>query len=413
MRSLPWSREEALDAVKAEIWRYVSAASTREDLLLQAAALLGMSAAEVRSLAQVQFVISDEVGELLEAMPELSRRLTTTTEADREQSADRVRGAPAWGPTIGARAASGNPLMYVTSPARRAYQTPENELLVFLLEAIVRVARHTGWATSKAEVAGRLVRDRHDDAVRWLSARALQEIKPGPITRRTIARVRQGRAASRFAVALAAHSRYKALVDHVDVHAVREAVERHGLVTRSDDILLELLVLFGVERALTAADWDVGNPRLMEGGGSLLAAERGEERLEVYLQRSLPKLSSSMSVYASVQRAHGFARSSQLRPDLLLRHSVGDEQRWVLLEVKGGGGGTVEGYARAALQNLLAYRQDARDLLEGSAEPYGLGVVWGEQLTPVVDGAVALCTPDTIGEAVEALFEARRSTTPG
>jgi hypothetical protein len=191
----------------------------------------------------------------------------------------------------------------------------------------------------------------------------------------------------------------------VDVHAVREAVERHGLITRSDDTLLELMVLFGVERALAAAGWEVGGPRLMKGGGSVLAAERGEERLEVYLQRSLSKLAGSTSVYASVQRAHSFARPSQLRPDLLLRHSVGGERRWVLLEVKGGRSGTVEGYARAALQNLLAYRQDGRDLIDGSAEPYGLGVVWGEQLSPVVNGAIALCTPDTIGEAVEALFE--------
>jgi hypothetical protein len=399
--------------VRAEIWRYVSAATRREDLLLQAAALLAMSVAEVRSLAQVQFVLSDEVGQLLDAMPELSRRLTTTTEADHEQSADRVRGAPVWGPTIGARAASGNAMVHVTAPARRAYQTPENELLVFLLEAIVRVADRTGWAASKTEGAGRLVRDRHDEAVRWLSTRALQEINCASITPRSIARVRAGRSARRFATVLRAYERYHALVDTIDVAAVREAVEHHGLVTRLDDTLRELVVLFGIERALDAVGWEVGDPRLVVGGGSILTAARGDEHIEVFFQRSLSKLAGGTSVYASVQKAHGFARGSRLRPDLLLLHTVGGERRWVLLEVKGGQDGGVEAYARAALQNLLAYRADASDLLEGSTSPYGLAVAWGAELSPVVDGAVALCTPDTIGEAIEALFEdARRTATP-
>jgi hypothetical protein len=413
MRTLPWSREAAVDAVRAEIWRYVSAASRREDLVLQAAALLGMPAAEIRSLAQIQFVTSDEVGELLAAMPKLSRRPTTTTEAVREQSADRVRGAPLWGPTYGARAATGNRMVHVTAPARRAYQTPENELVVFLLKAIARVAQHTGWAASNAEWAGRIVRERHDDAVRWLGVRAFQEVRSGPMAPGTVARVRTGRAARRFAPALSAYERYHALVDDVDPVAVRKAVEQHGLVTRLDDTLLELQVLFGVERALGSSGWAVSEPRLMVGGGSVLVATRGDEHLEVFFQRALARVTELASVYASVQKDHGVAPASQMRPDLIFRHRAGDDERWVVLEVKGGEG-RVEGYARAALQNLLAYRQDARELFpEGAVEPYGLGVAWGAELVPVVDGPIALCTPDTLGEAVERLFvDAREVATP-
>jgi hypothetical protein len=405
MKTLPWSRDAAVESVRAEIWRYVSAASRREELVLQAAALLGMPAAEIRSLAQIQFVTSDEVGELLDAMPDLSRRPTTTTEAAWEQSADRVRGTPQWGPTYGARAATGNPMVYVTAPARRAYQTPENELVVFLLDAIARVAQHTRWAASDSEWAGRLVRERHDEAVRWRGVRVFQEVQVRPtISPGTIARVRKGRAARRFAVAVKAWQRYHALVDQVDPVAVREAVEQHGLVTRLDETLLELQVLFGVERALGDSGWSVGDPRLVAGGGPVLAASRGDEQLEVFFQCSPSRATELTSVYRSVQKSHGFARALPIRPDLIFRHRFGDRTRWVLLEVKGGTG-RVEAYARAALQNLLAYRQDAGELFpEGAVEPFGLGVAWGAELVPMVDGPIALCTPDTLGEAVGKLF---------
>jgi hypothetical protein len=405
MRSVPWSRDVAVAEVRAEIWRYVSAASRREDLVLQAAALLGMAPAEVRSLARIQFVTSDEVGELLEAMPELVRRPTTTTKAEREQSADRVRGALQWGPTYGARAATGNPMVHVTAPARRAYQTPENELVVFLLSAIVRVAQNTRWVAKGADWAGRLVRERHDAAVRWLGVSAFQEVRAESISHATVARVRNGRSARRLATALRAHARYAALVDKVDLDAVRKAVEQDGLVTREDDKLLELQVLFGVERALAGSGWEVSAPRLMMGtGGSVLGATRDGEQLEVFFQRSLARVAGVASSYASVQRSHSFARASQMIPDLVLRHETGGRTRWILLEVKGGTG-RVERYARAALGDLLAYRQDSKDLFPDDAvEPFGLGVAWGAELTPELDGPIALCTPDTLAEAVEGLF---------
>ena len=82
-------------------------------------------------LGRLQFLVSDESGALLQQLPFLVRRLATTTASEEEWSAERIRGAIQWGRTIGVRQATGIPHMYVTSPARRAYQTPENELLVY------------------------------------------------------------------------------------------------------------------------------------------------------------------------------------------------------------------------------------------------------------------------------------------
>ena len=82
--------------------------------------------AEVRYLAQLQFILSEPVGRLLEQMPLLIRRLTTTTNTEVEISAQRIRGAIRWSETFAQRAATGLPHVFVTAPTRRAFDTPEN-----------------------------------------------------------------------------------------------------------------------------------------------------------------------------------------------------------------------------------------------------------------------------------------------
>jgi hypothetical protein len=408
MRNRDWSRETAIKRVRHDIWRYVRAATKPEDILLQASALLDMPASQVRTLAQVQFVLSEPVRELLDDMPVLLRRLATTTVLEEERSAERVRGAIAWGRTISAQAASGLTTLYVTAPARRAFQTPENELLVFVLRAIIDVARKTGWADlqHRSPGAGRDVRRRHDDATRWLSARMLQDIDARRVTGRTVARVRSGRNRRRYRHVLAAYEVYRRLVARLDRAAVRKAVENLALVTSIDDKLFELLVAFEIERALRTNGWACNDPGLITSGQPLLVGHRNDEGLRVYYQKAPPQRAAD-SGYMRVQQAHSFDRPGRLRPDLLFRHTAGADRRWVLVEIKGGSKG-VAGYAREATQNLLAYRQDLDVALAGVQEPYGLGVAWGAELEPSLQAPIMLCTPDTLAAAVETLFPQAR-----
>src|SRR5438874_11612344 len=136
MRSLGWVRQDLIAEIKRDLWRYLTPAATIEGEALQAAALLQIRPEELRVLGRIQFLVSDELGELLRQLPFLVRRLATTTASEEEWSAERIRGPIQWARTIGVRQATGIPHLYVTTPARRAYQTPENELLVLLLDAI-------------------------------------------------------------------------------------------------------------------------------------------------------------------------------------------------------------------------------------------------------------------------------------
>ena len=104
---------------------------------------------DLQRLATVHFVLSPEVKALLDGMHALSRRLATTTVREEEASLEAVRGPIMWGPTLAAQAAAGVRQRYVTAPARRAYDTPENQVLVAALNAIVTVGTQTGVDASR------------------------------------------------------------------------------------------------------------------------------------------------------------------------------------------------------------------------------------------------------------------------
>jgi hypothetical protein len=396
VRSVPWRRAERIAETRQRIWLYLTpAAGLEQDAALQAAALLQLTEADVLALARVHFLLTPEVQTLLDGLPFLLRQLATTTAREEEQSAERVRGAIVWGSTIAARTATGLPHLYVTAPARRAYQTPENELLVFVLDAIAQLGQQTSWHGNDGTGIGRLVSERTAVAHRWLQSRMLLEVERRPPTARSMARVRAGRHRRRYQHAISVWERYRSLVAQLDRAVLRELIESTAIVTRHDAVLFELLCLFAIIDALRECGWHPGPLRLF-GGRLWLAAQRGDERIELWYQQT-PVMLAASSRYTEVLRRHGFARPTGLRPDIILRRVTGASERWLLVEVKLRR--NVDDAARAALQDLLAYRRAFDASLTGSEGVYGLGVAWGADLEPA-PAEVMLCTPNTIGAAI-------------
>jgi hypothetical protein len=396
MRSLPWQRADRIAEVRERIWLHLSpAAGLEQDTVLEAAALLQLSEQDVLTLARLHFLLSREVQALLDGLPLLLRQLATTTAHQQEHSAERVRGAIQWGSTIAARASGGLPHLYVTAPARRAFQTPENELLVFVLEAIARLGQQTGWHHHNGEGIRQLVGDRTAAAQRWLQARMLLEVDRRPPTPRSMMRVRTGRHHRRYRHAISTWERDRSLIAQLDRTQLRELIESTAIVTRDNPTLFELLCTFAVIDALSACGWHPGPFRLFR-GQLHLTAQHGDQRLDLWYQTT-PQALAASSRYTQVLRQHGFTQPSGLRPDMILRRAANGRERWLLVEVKLYG--HVQDGARAALQNLLAYRRAFDTRLAGNNEIYGLGIAWGADLQPN-PAEVMLCTPDTIPAAI-------------
>jgi hypothetical protein len=207
MKSLPWRREDLIARIRRDVWRYLTPAASIETELLQAAALLRMPASELQTVGALQFLTSGELGEMLRQLPFLLRRLATTTVFEEEWSQERIRGSIQWARTLGVRAATALQHVYVTAPARRAYQTSENELLVFLLNETIALGERTGWHRSTSEELGSLVSQRVSQAKRWRQSRMLLEIEVQrpPIAVRALQRIRAGRHRRRYGVVLDAY----------------------------------------------------------------------------------------------------------------------------------------------------------------------------------------------------------------
>jgi hypothetical protein len=400
MRSRAWVRQDLIAEIKRDLWRYLTPAADIETELLEASALLQLRPQELRRLGRLQFLVSDEVGRLLQQLPLLVRRLATTTASEEEWSAERVRGAIQWGRTLGVRQATGIPHLFVTSPARRAYQTPENELLALVLDAVVDLGKQSGWHRSASENVGRLVSDRVSEAERWLTTRSLLEVERRPMTPTKLSRIRSGRNRRRYQAALDAYERYRLLAENLNRKAIQEAVETYGIVSRDNATLFELVSTFRIIETLRDLGWKLGRLGLFE-GALRIDGRRGETDLELTYQAT-PKGLSHGSVYRDVQRAHQL-KPGGLRPDLVIRLRSGDDERWLLIEVKGGERDAAQS-ARAAAYDLLAYRTAFAPALSAQAgRPYGLGIAWGAELRPNPDGEIVLCTPDAIREALVGL----------
>lgn len=400
MRDRPWVRQVLIAEVKRDLWRYLTPASDIETQLLEASALLQLKSHELRALGRIQFLVGSEVGRLVEQLPLLVRRLATTTANEEEWSAERVRGAIQWGRTIGVRQATGIPNLFVTSPARRAYQTPENELLVLVLDAVVTLGKQSGWHRSASEGVGRLVNDRVSQVERWLSTRSLLEVERRPMTPTKLARIRNGRHKRRYQPVLDVYERYRLLAERLDRRAIQEAIETYGIVSRDDATLFELVSTFRILEVLRELGWSMGRLGLFE-GALRVSGQKGSAVLELTYQAT-PKDLSRGSVYRDVQRDHQL-NPGALRPDLVIKVSRRDQARWLLVEVKGGERAGSHS-ARAAAYDLLAYRTAFASVLsEQAGHPYGLGIAWGADLQPNVAGEIVLCTPDTIREAISQL----------
>jgi hypothetical protein len=400
VKSKTWSRSAAIVSVRRDIWRFLTqAARTDDEVVLEAAALLQMPAREVRTLARLQFVLSDDVATLLARMPDLVRRLTNTTAHEIEASAERLRGPVLWSETYAARAASGLSHAYATAPTRRAFDTPENRLLAFDLDAIASVGRDTGWHRSSSEGAGSLVRERTSEAVRWRATRALQGVVARPPSAADLQRVRGTRKRRHYQPALDVYALYQRYLRRLDRDAIRNAVQSHALVTSRDPVLLELHCLFEVIRALRRQGWSAPPSGLVATPLVFRGRKQGTT-VDVYYQHAPPALTVG-SLYREIQKSHAFAAVGGLIPDLVLRfRRAGGPMQWVLVEVKGVER-PVQASAREAARDLFSYRRALSPVLGKQPGPYGIGIAWGEDLEPSPSAEVVLCSPDRLDAAIE------------
>jgi hypothetical protein len=170
-----------------------------------ARALFGLSFDVIRQLAGALVATSAEAEALLLTMPEVLRNLSITTVQTVERCQGEVRGPVLWSETVSARAGTaGATDVFVCLTARRAYDTPQNRVLVAALTAVRRSAADADAVARQAYDDEVLLRARAngDDARRFLEHRTMRDVSRKRPSRRDVAKAAAGRRSQQYLPAI-------------------------------------------------------------------------------------------------------------------------------------------------------------------------------------------------------------------
>ena len=170
-----------------------------------ARALFGLPHDVIRQLAGALTATSPEAEALLVAMPEMLRNLSITTVQTAERCVGEVRGPVLWAETISARAGTaGATDVFICLTARRAYDTPQNRVLVAALTAIRKAAADADPVARQAYDDEVLLRARvnGDEARRYLEHRTMRDVSRKRPSRRDIAKAVTGRRSQQYQPAI-------------------------------------------------------------------------------------------------------------------------------------------------------------------------------------------------------------------
>ncbi len=152
-------QEELRQVYLAEIQAWLpaflsSAAVERLDPLGQVAELLALSERDLRAVLAVHLILQDDVQRFVGDLTAGLRRPATSSSRPR-QSSRAIAGGIDWAATVRARA-TGSPLegAFVTRPAVRLFDVPENRVLAWTVRELARLSELASVATSSGGTAG-------------------------------------------------------------------------------------------------------------------------------------------------------------------------------------------------------------------------------------------------------------------
>lgn len=198
----------------AYLMKAAAGESRPEEAVAQALARLTGSPGALTRLAALGFLLDPALKRLVcDGLPRFLAQVTPTTRRDEHETRGLARGRIAWARTLARRQQTRDPLLFVTSVARRSFDHPELRLLRWLLDrvlagidsvrALVGLSAPRADTTRWTDTLGVLHQAAHE-ALRHIALRDLPAVPPDHDARR-----------------VAAHSR------HAFIRATVEALDRH------------------------------------------------------------------------------------------------------------------------------------------------------------------------------------------
>ena len=211
-------------APMTELWDRLTAPFDAAEVI---EALAGPTHGAARHLVGALIATSGEAGRLLATMPMAIRSLAISTTVRAERCVGQVRGPILWSETAAAQAsAAGDMGILVCALPEKAYDTPQNQVLVAALTAVVRAARAVdgGVPGVVPEEILHAARANGSRAAHYLDHRALSGVTARTPSGRDLHRTRVGNRRRTYQEAVAMLARAVEPLDAVSAPRVVEAL---------------------------------------------------------------------------------------------------------------------------------------------------------------------------------------------
>lgn len=376
------SREKVLNYLKPQLWRILYKES-QANIEHQLEKITGLTSEELLILKRVNFLLSDEVKELLNILPYLMRNLAHSTRKETIECRGMVRGRIDWGLTIKERYSRGynDPSLFMCKPASKMYDLPENQLLKFILSEIVDFGENIEYLPvltedvldeNEVDYYVDTIQSRRSAVRKILKHVQFHNITLTPFVRpKTLQRTRNHRNHN-YRPVVKCYELYENIFITNNADALKKLIEKQLLEPLNDDKLFELYILFKVLEKLEQKGGKLSLGLLKPGKKPThyIAQYHDEnETINVYYQK-MPGGCWKGSEYKDIFKFYNLNVSSR-RPDIILEFVEADSYR--LIEVKRT---NKRDYIVDSVYKVIGYLSDFRKCFPDKKAQDGVLVVW-------------------------------------
>lgn len=409
----PAVRLQLLSEVRSLLPAFLSAASVERGGPVNAAIeLLGLPESDLRRVLAVHTMLSQPVRELIEALPQGIRRPITSSVRPRVAGRAVTSGID-WAATVRHRSTS-SPLgdIWVTRPANRVFDIPENRALAWVLltlsERVIIAVPASGeppgtWGTEIRTMSATI---RESRKTAWLEG--IPPEWPGNVVYSRLMADRTGFYHS--SVTSAARYLRRFVISPTTEDIVQTLCQRY-FEPKQDWKLFEIAVLMRLCAALSAIGTRVSAARMFHDGRSgPFACFRlnGTSQIRLWYQ-SWPPATKPSELDDAVR--HYKLASTGNRPDIVVEVvEAGVSKRAIVLELKASSSGT---YLSSGLSQLLGYLRDRPRLTTGPASGWLVAPAGTSFVTRPAEGrALWMTTADHVAADVVSEIHAPAESPP-
>lgn len=356
-----------------QLWRYVrknAKENEAEETLLN---LTNISGRELHMLANIRYLLSDEVRELIwNIAPKIISRLSKASVNETITERNQVKGRINWQKTLGTRAVSGNDKsLFVYSQRSQMFDLPENRLFLHLIEQINKMAKlfaddeylSLTWY-AEAEKNGKWT-----NKISVIAYRTEKMLKIPVISKISSVKelnhkftVSARRCRAKEYKRLAEIGEDYILVKQNPLDYLDRELNGNILEPLNKDTLYETAVLFKTMETASLCGWQEVKTSLIGGASnSVCIYQKNLAEMKIYMQH-MPDMFKESSLYGPLMVDYGLSNKLR-RPDIILEISK-DEQTWFLIiEVKRS---KQRAYLADGTYKLFGYLKDFEKITENA-----------------------------------------------